>query len=132
MNIGVRVRLNEVSQALQSDVLRIESIWADGISRFNGPWLAGKDFTAVDAFFAPVAFRFQTYGMPLSAVSQRYVEQLLSHPAMRQWEQDALGERTRDIPHDLEIQKVGVMLQDLRSTDLIASTDVVNKASGCQ
>lgn len=115
MNIGVRVKLNDVTQTLKSDIQRIENIWAEGLARFGGPWLAGEAFTAVDAFFGPIAFRFQTYGIEPSASSERYVNQLLSHSAMRQWEQEALLEKARDIPHDLEIKRVGVILQDLRN-----------------
>ena len=38
-----------------------------GFERFGGPYLAGAEFTAVDAFFAPVVFRVQTYGLALGA-----------------------------------------------------------------
>ena len=116
MSVGVRVHLHEMSAALKSDIARIESLWADGFNRFNGTWLAGDRFTAVDAFFGPVAFRFRTYGILLTDRSQGYVEQLLSHPAMLEWEQDALNETVRDQSHDIEIENMGFIVQDLRAS----------------
>lgn len=115
MSVGVRVRLHEMSAALKSDIARIESLWADGFDRFNGAWLAGDDFTAADAFFGPVAFRFRTYGILLTDRSQTYVEKLLNHPAMIEWEQAALNETVRDQSHDIEIENMGLIVQDLRT-----------------
>lgn len=36
MSVGVRVRLHELSRALKSDIARIESLWTDGLDRFQG------------------------------------------------------------------------------------------------
>lgn len=116
MSVGVRVRLHEMSAALKSDIARIESLWADGFDRFNGVWLAGDHFTAADAFFGPVAFRFRTYGILLTDRSQAYVEKLLNHPAMIEWEQAALNETVRDQSHDIEIENMGLIVQDLRTS----------------
>ena len=65
MCVGVRVELHEWPDVLQRDVDRIATLFDDGLVRFGGPFLAGPRFTAVDAFFSPVAFRVQTYGIPL-------------------------------------------------------------------
>ena len=51
-----------MSDSLKHDLFRLGDLWNDGLARFGGPFLAGDSFTAVDAFFAPVAFRFQSYG----------------------------------------------------------------------
>src|SRR5262245_47174687 len=56
MNCGVRVKLHSVDVPLRRDLARIESLWAEGLARFGGPFLTGRDFCAADAFFAPVAF----------------------------------------------------------------------------
>lgn len=116
MSVGVRVRLHELSCALKADIARIESLWTDGFDRFQGVWLAGNQFTAVDAFFGPVAFRFRTYGILLGDRSQAYVERLLSHPAMMEWERDVLNETVRDQSHDVEIERMGLIIQDFRSS----------------
>ncbi len=116
MSVGVRVRLHELSRALKSDIARIESLWTDGLDRFQGVWLAGDQFTAVDAFFGPVAFRFRTYGIVLGERSQAYAERLLSHPTMMAWEQGALNETVRDKSHDVGIERMGLIIQDFRSS----------------
>lgn len=115
MNCGVRIRLHEVNAALRADLARLEEVWAEGIARHGGPWLGGAHFSAVDAFYAPVAFRVQTYDLPLAATARAYVDRLLALPAMRQWYDEALAETWRDIPHDEEIPLVGVLTEDLRA-----------------
>src|SRR4029450_13294768 len=66
MNCGLRIRLHAVEAALGRDLRRLEALWADGLARFGGPFLAGVRFSAVDAFFAPVAMGLQTYQPPLA------------------------------------------------------------------
>ena len=114
MNCGVRVRLREVPPTLQVDLDRIGELWSDGLGRFGGPFLAGPAFTAVDAFFAPVAFRIQTYGLALDATAAGYARRLLDLPAMRRWYEDALREPWRDPDHEVEVLEAGVLLGDLR------------------
>src|SRR3546814_3111070 len=63
MNVGVRVAPKPMSEALTANVARLRELFEEGLARFGGPWLAGAAFTAVDAFFAPVAFRIRTYGL---------------------------------------------------------------------
>ena len=45
-----------------------------------------------DAFFAPVAFRFQTYLVAPAGEAGSYLSALLEHPFMREWERDAVAE----------------------------------------
>jgi glutathione S-transferase len=114
MNCGVRVRLHEVSAALQADLDRLDALWAEGLTRFGGPFLAGEAFTAVDAFFAPVAFRIQTYGLSLTGSAQAYAQRLLALPAMQQWYTQALQEPWIEPGHDAESLAHGSLLADLR------------------
>ena len=51
--------------------------------------------------------------MHASDRSQAYVEKLLSHPAMIEGEQDALNEKVRDNSYDIEIENMGLIIQDL-------------------
>jgi glutathione S-transferase len=115
MTIGVRIRLHTVTDALKSDLQRLGDLWSDGLGRFSGPWLAGPEFTAVDAYFAPVAFRIQTYDLPLPDACLSYARRLLAHPAVREWEAGALAETRRDEPHEAEILAAGALLADLRA-----------------
>ena len=114
MNCGVRVRIDPYPPALLREWTRIDDLWNDGFVRFGGVFLAGEAFTAVDAFFAPVAFRAQSYEPPLSARSREYVNRLLSLPSMQEWYLAALRETWRDEEHEDEARRAGTWLQDLR------------------
>jgi glutathione S-transferase len=115
MSCGVRVRLHEIPASLQQDIARLNALWNDGLARFGGPYLAGKAFGAVDAFFAPVVFRIQTYGLKLDAAAQAYVTHMLTQPELRMWYDAALNERWFEAVHDAEIQKHGTIVEDLRA-----------------
>jgi glutathione S-transferase len=115
MNCGIRVELAERSPALEADLARVAQLWADGISRFGGPFLAGKRFTAADAFFCPVAFRAQTYGVLDEGVAGQYVKTLLALPAMQDWYREALAENFRDPPHEEDAKKAGKWTADFRA-----------------
>lgn len=115
MNCGLRVRLRDMPAALLRDVNRIGELWRDGLQRFGGPFLAGPAFTAVDAFYAPVAFRVQTYGLALDEPAAGYARRLLDTGALRQWYGEALAEPWREAAHDAEALRGGELLQDLRS-----------------
>ena len=113
MNVGVRVTPKPMSEGLRRNVARVREIFETGLSRFGGPWLAGADFSAADAFFAPVAFRIRTYGLDVGA-GQAWVERVLAHPAMLEWEQAALAETWREESHEEELAAAGVITADYR------------------
>lgn len=115
MSVGVRVRLADVPVDVQQDLARIAELWQEGLRHFGGPWLAGDRFTAVDAFFAPVVFRIQTYGLQLPVQAQDYALFSLSHPAMQRWQREALAETARDPLHEQDHQQAGVVTADLRT-----------------
>jgi glutathione S-transferase len=114
MNCGVRVKLHNMPEALTKDVARVNELWNDGLAQFGGPFLGGKAFSAVDAFFAPVAFRVQTYGLKIEGAGQGYVQRLLDLPSMREWYDAGLAETFRD-EHDEQALKFGTVTQDLRA-----------------
>lgn len=114
MSVGVRVKLAQITPGLQKDLDRIDEIWSEGFARFGGDFLTGERFSAVDAMFAPVAFRIQTYGLKLSAQAMGWVGHMLSHPAMAEWERQALEEPYREPAHDAEIAAQGVLVEDRR------------------
>lgn len=115
MSCGVRVRLREQPLALGRDLERLSALWNEGLARFGGPFLAGGAFTAVDAFFAPVAFRIQSYGLELDPAAAGYASRLLALGSMRDWYAAAIAERFRDEPHEIEIQAVGEIFSDVRA-----------------
>lgn len=70
---------------LARDIARLDDLWTEGLSRFGGPFLTGDRFTAVDAFFTPVAFRFRAYGLRAGSHAMAYVERLLQLDGMKEW-----------------------------------------------
>jgi len=114
MNVGLRVRLHALSPALQGDIARVDELWSQGIAHHGGPFLGGRDFGVVDAFYCPVAYRVRTYGLQLSPPAQQYAERLLGLPAMREWEAAALAEPWRELDHEAEALQVGTVTADHR------------------
>ena len=113
MNVGVRVRPRPMSSALSRNVARLREIFEQGLESFGGPWLAGAEFGAIDAFYAPVAFRIRTYGLDVGR-GQAWVDQILAHPAMQQWEAAALAETWREASHEAELAAAGKIVADYR------------------
>lgn len=116
MSCGVRVVPNGKSAALKQDLFRLSDLWNDGLSRFGGPFLTGKTFTAVDAFFAPVAFRAQSYGLGFDGPAAAYLALLLDLPAMREWYAAALAETWREPGHEADVFAAGTVVEDFRAT----------------
>ncbi|HEY0713906.1 MAG TPA: glutathione S-transferase family protein [Polyangia bacterium] len=81
------------SLKVQRDIDRILAMWADARARFGGggSFLFGE-FSIADAFFAPVAHRFDNYGVQLPSEAARYVAFILGLPAMQQWAAEARAE----------------------------------------
>lgn len=115
MNVGVRVEPHIHSPALGRDIARLREMWEEGLDRFGGPFLAGSVFTAIDAFYAPVAFRVRTYDLDVGPKAQIWVNHMLAHPAMLRWEQAALAESWREDSHEAEIGAAGKIIADYRA-----------------
>ncbi len=113
MNVGVRVSPRPMSDGLRRNLARVREIFETGLERFGGPWLAGDTFSAADAFYAPVAFRIRTYGLNVGA-GQAWVDHVLAHPAMREWEAAALAETWREASHEAELAAAGTITADYR------------------
>ena len=114
MNVGVRVRPKPMSDALNRDVGRISELWAQGLDSFGGPYLAGPQFTLVDAFYAPVVFRVRTYGLDVGHAGKEWVNHMLGLAPMLAWEKDALMESWREAGHEAELRDCGEIIADYR------------------
>lgn len=115
MNVGVRVEPHMHSPALGRDIARLRELWEEGLDRFGGPFLAGAAFTAIDAFYAPVAFRVRTYRLDVGPIAQGWIDHMLAHPAMQRWEKEALAETWREDGHEAEIGAAGKIVADYRA-----------------
>jgi len=116
MNCSLTIDIGQPSAALQKDLDRLSTLWADGLAQFHGPWLGGSDFTTVDAMFAPVAVRIRGYQLTLAdAQATAYAKQLLHHPAVRQWVHEGIEEPWTDAAHEQDCIRGRPVLEDRRS-----------------
>lgn len=93
MNIRSRYPGAGRSAAVDTEIDRLVRLWTATRQEFGGAgaFLFGE-FCAADAYFAPVASRFVTYGVALDGVARDYQEALLNARAMREWTAAALAE----------------------------------------
>lgn len=117
MNCAITVEMNELSPGLRRDIARIDELWLEGLSRFGGGFLAGDSFTAVDAFFCPVAFRFRSYGLPLSDEAATYCDRLLRLSSMVDWADAGILESWVEDSHEAEARSAGTVVKDLRKPE---------------
>ena len=118
MNVGVRINADFASQVLQKDIARINEIWSQGLQKFGGPFLAGGAFSAVDAFYSAVVFRWQTYEFALSQSAEAYARTVLALPAMQAWQRSALSEKWREESHEADTRAAGRITSDLRAQSI--------------
>lgn len=90
MNIRARRKI-ELSNAARKDIARIETIWSEQVEQYQDGWLFGE-WSIADAMFAPVALRFQTYGIELSERAKSYQQKVLTSASLQQWLKDAIIE----------------------------------------
>ena len=100
MNIRSRHPGKGMNADAKQEIDQLAAFWASTRQEFGsaGPFLFGE-FSAADAFFAPVASRFITYGVALPGEAGAWQAAVLDLPAMRDWTEDALRE-TEFVPED--------------------------------
>lgn len=93
MNLGKRFAPRELGSDVADNVRRLEGLWSQARVRFGagGPFLYGR-FGAADAMFAPVVTRLDTYQLPVTSETRRYMDAVLVHPAFVTWRDAALVE----------------------------------------
>lgn len=90
MDIRGRHETPEMTTELASDVARVQALWAD-LRREHGQ---GGDFlfgewSAADAFYAPVVTRFRTYGIELDANAKAYSAAVFADDKFQKLEAEA-------------------------------------------
>lgn len=116
LNVGLRVEFS-ISPAATKQFARLDELWTEGLRRFGGPFLAGGEFGAVDAFFAPFVLRLQTFVGSverLSGESRGYVARMLELGAMREWVEAALEESWREDSNEDDTVQGRRVIEDLR------------------
>ena len=91
MDFHARIAGPVPSEQARADIARVAQIWRETRASFGagGPFLFGA-FSIADAMYAPVATRFQTYGIDLSAhgddgTAAAYQQTVLAMPGMQEW-----------------------------------------------
>ena len=76
-----------------ADLARVFALWRRCRSRHGsgGAFLFGA-WSAGDTFFAPVVMRIRTYGAILPDDLAPYIDAVLAHPHVREWEAEAVRE----------------------------------------
>ncbi|MDP5254660.1 MULTISPECIES: glutathione S-transferase [unclassified Vibrio] len=87
MNIRAKRRV-ELSDAAKKDIARIDQIWSEQMTSYPQGWLFGE-WSIADAMYAPVALRFETYGIELSPTAQSYQQKVLRSDSLQPWLQQA-------------------------------------------
>ena len=93
----------EPSEAVLQDCERADAIFA----RAEGPFLFGP-FGLADAFYAPLATRFLTYGLPLSPSGRAYVEAIWSLPLLQRWRAEGLVEDAELSQYDMPLKRAAL------------------------
>ena len=93
MNCRAIGRKVQIMEEVARDIARIDGLWRNLRKKHSakGPWLFG-DFSIADCMFAPVVFRFNTYGIALSEPSAEYLKQALANDRMQLWLRQAQAE----------------------------------------
>lgn len=86
-------RIVELTDQAKIDIQRVDDIWSEYVEKDNkGELRLFGSFSIADCFFAPVVFRFKTYGIQLSEKADDYYQSMLKHPSMNKWLTSALTE----------------------------------------
>lgn len=96
MNIRAH-RQVKLSEDAQKDIARIDALWSEQAKSHPNGWLFGE-WSIADAMYAPVALRFETYGIALSPDAKAYQSRVLASKALQPWLAQAKEE------HDVVIE----------------------------
>ena len=104
MNLRRSYRGFVPGEGVQADLARIEALWtlARAAHGQEGPWLFGT-YSLADAFFAPVAARVATYGLPMGTAAMDYVAAHLADPAFLDWRREGLADPFVQEHYDLDL-----------------------------
>lgn len=89
MNLRRKTAPIDANDAVNGDINRIQALWRNCRRRFGGACGEGDflmgSFSAIDAFYAPVATRFITYDVSMEDHTRSYADAVMAHPDMADW-----------------------------------------------
>jgi len=97
MSIGDTVAATtDPPAAVVADLNRVMEIFDRCLGNgWSGDQFLLGEFGILDAYYAPILFRFETYRIPMSPRLQSYWRRLNETPGLRQWRRDAQLEEER-------------------------------------
>ncbi|EQC44521.1 glutathione S-transferase, N-terminal domain protein [Bacteriovorax sp. BSW11_IV] len=95
MDLNVKTVKTILTPGVISDIERILTLWKEALKLSKGPYLFGE-FGIVDAFFAPVVFRFLSYGVEIKnkAILQ-YMDNIQNHAGVEFWLEEVKKEKIK-------------------------------------
>lgn len=97
MDIRLRMQIRHLAPQTIEDIKRILFLWTQTLEKSKGPYLFGA-FGIADAFYAPVVFRFISYGVQIkSPLINKYMHQIQSNEYVKDWINSALKETPEPI-----------------------------------
>lgn len=103
VNIRAASPAPDFTEELEQNIARVLAIWTEhrNANASQGPFLFG-DWSAADAFYAPVVTRFRTYGYDLTGAGKDYAEAVWDHPLLCELRDQAEAE-----PWEIEMGHLG-------------------------
>lgn len=93
MDIRLKIEVRHLMPQTVSDIRRIIALWENAIKKSKGPFLFGS-FGIVDAFYAPVVFRFLSYGIKIeSPEANAYINSIQNQKFVQTWVEMAHTEK---------------------------------------
>ena len=74
---------------IRKEIDRMKTAWRNILTLSKGPFLAGE-FSVLDAFYAPIITRIQTYELPVSEDTAPYMQRIRQHPSIKKSSKDAI------------------------------------------
>jgi len=84
MNCRRKVKGFRPDAATQKDIDRLNELLSQLLEKSGGPFLLGE-FSIADAFYAPIASRFATYGIAVPKIVSQWMDELNRLDSMQQW-----------------------------------------------
>ena len=89
MNLQLKMKLLHMTSQAVRDIQRVIKLWSQALEQHKGPFLFG-DFSIADAFYAPVVFRFKSYGVDIQNKQIiEYMGRIEKHSAVQLWTEAA-------------------------------------------
>lgn len=99
MSLDLHMKTNKrhLSVGATADINRILEIWKTALKVSEGPYLFGE-FCIADAFFAPIVFRFLTYGIKIKdPMIRKYMKNIQEHHGVQFWVEEAMKEKSKGV-----------------------------------